>query len=98
MYARVARITTPNSAPDAGVVFFQNVVLPDLRKLDGFTEALLLTSEDDNTALVISLWDTRENLEAGQTTPAPHRAVASAEQLGPDQVRDVDIYQVAFRG
>ena len=96
MYARVADIKAPNASPDAGVAFFQNVVLPDLRKLDGFTEAMLLTGEDGN-ALVISLWDTEDHLQAGQEAPAPHRAGASTEQLGPDQVRDVRVYRVAFR-
>ena len=68
----------------------------DLRKLDGFTEAMLLTGEDGE-ALVISLWDTEEHLRAGRETPAPHRAVASAGRLGPDQARDVRVYRVAFR-
>jgi heme-degrading monooxygenase HmoA len=96
MCARVANIKAPNASPDAGVAFFQNVVLPDLRKLDGFTEAMLLTGEDGE-ALVISLWDTEEHLRAGRETPAPHRAAASAERLGPDQARDVRVYRVAFR-
>ena len=96
MYARVATITAPNASPDTGVAFFQNVVLPDLRKLDGFAEAMLLTGEDGK-ALAISLWDTEEHLRAGQATPAPHRAVAAAEHLGPGQVRDVSDYRVAFR-
>jgi heme-degrading monooxygenase HmoA len=96
MYARVATITAPNASPDTGVAFFKNVVLPDLRKLDGFAEAMLLTSEDGK-ALAISLWDTEEHLRAGQAAPAPHRAVAAAEHLGPGQVRDVSDYRVAFR-
>lgn len=91
MFARVVSITDPNPA------FFQTVVLPRLRALNGFCEAMLLTSDDNSSALVVSLWESGENLHDGQATPVPHHADASGPHPGPENVRDVGIYQVALR-
>lgn len=91
MFARVVSIADPSP------MFFQDVVLPGLRALDGFCEAMLLTSDGGDSALVVTLWESRQNLYDGQAAPAPHRPDGSGPRLGPARIRDVGIYEVAFR-
>lgn len=91
MFARVVSIADPSP------MFFQDVVLPGLRALDGFCEAMLLTSDGGSSALVLTLWESRQNLYDVQGTPAPHRPDASGPSPGPERIRDLGIYEVAFR-
>ena len=56
-----------------------------------------MTPTDGADVPVISLWDTEENLRAAQATPAPHRRSAAREELGEQQRRDVQVYEVVHR-
>jgi heme-degrading monooxygenase HmoA len=97
MFARVAAITTPGASREQGVGFFRDRVLPDLRRYAGFQDALLLVPPEGGEALVITLWDTEENLRDAEAAPAPHRTSGAREALGPEARRDVRVYEVAFR-
>jgi heme-degrading monooxygenase HmoA len=97
MFVRVAAISAPGVSPEQGIAFFRDRVLPDLRSYAGFQDAMLLTSREDGEALVLSFWDTEENLRQAEATPAPHRTSAAREALGPQAQRTVRVYQLAFR-
>lgn len=96
MFVRVASITA-TATPGQGAAFFRERVLPDLRSHEGFQDAMLLASDDGGPALVLSFWDTEENLRNAEAAPAPHRASAAKAALGADTQRDVRIYRLAFR-
>ena len=78
-------------------VLLLDSVLPDLQSCDGFQDAMLLTSDDGEPALVLSFWNTEENLRQAEAAPAPHRTSAARSALGADTQRDVRIYRLAFR-
>jgi heme-degrading monooxygenase HmoA len=88
MFVRVASITA-TAMPEQGAAFFRERMLPDLRSYDGFQDAMLLTSDDGGPSLVMSFWDTEENLLNAEAAPAPHRASAAKAALGADTQRDV---------
>jgi heme-degrading monooxygenase HmoA len=96
VFVRVASITAA-ATPEQGAAFFRERVLPDLRSYDGFQDAMLLTSDDGATALVLSFWNSEENLRQAEAAPAPHRTSAALSALGADTQRDVRIYRLAFR-
>jgi heme-degrading monooxygenase HmoA len=98
VFARVTAISAPAASPEQGLDFFRERVLPDLRSYAGFEEAMLLVSSDGEDVLGISIWDTEEHLRSAEAMPAPHRSRATREALGPQQRRDVRVYEVAFRG
>ena len=97
MFVRVAAISASGVSAEQGTAFFRERVLPDLRGYAGFQDALLLTSRDDDETLVLSFWDTEENLRQAEAAPAPHRTSAAREALSPQAQRDVRVYEVAFR-
>ena len=82
---------------EQGIAFFREQVLPDLRSYQGFQDAMVLTSREDDEVLVLSFWDTEENLRQAEALPAPHRTSAAREALGDQVGRDVRIYEVAIR-
>src|SRR5262245_35626529 len=97
MFVRVAEISAPGVSVEQGLAFFREHVLPDLRSYGGFQAATVLASWEDDEALVLSFWDTEENLRQAQATPAPHRTSAAREALGDQVRREVRVYEVAFR-
>jgi heme-degrading monooxygenase HmoA len=97
MFARVAGIVRGDASPEHGVAFFRDRVLPDLRQYEGFREAMVLVPREGEEVLVISLWDTEENLLGAEATPAAQRASAARETLGPETTPDARVYEVAFR-
>jgi heme-degrading monooxygenase HmoA len=86
MFARVAGIVRGAVSPEHGVAFFRDRVLPDLRRYEGFREAMVLVPREGEDVLVISFWDTEENLLGADATPAAQRASADAR-----------VYEVVFR-
>jgi heme-degrading monooxygenase HmoA len=97
VFVRVAAISAPGVAVEQGVSFFREHVLPDLRSYQGFQEAMVLASREDDEVLVLSFWDTEENLRQAEAMPAPHRTSAAREGLGDQVRREVRVYEVAIR-
>jgi heme-degrading monooxygenase HmoA len=97
MFARVAQIVRGDVSPEHGVAFFRDRVLPDLRQYEGFSEAMVLVPREGEDVLVISFWDTEENLLGAEATPAAQRASSARETLGPQTTADARVYEVAFR-
>jgi heme-degrading monooxygenase HmoA len=97
MFARAAGIVRGDASPEHEVAFVRDRVLPDLRRYEGFREAMVLVPCEGEEGLVISLWDTEENLLGAEATPAAQRASAARETLGPQTTPDARVYEVAFR-
>lgn len=95
MFARVAGIVRGDASPGHGVAFLRDRVLPDLCQHEGFREAMV--PREGEEVLVISFWDTEENLLGAEATPAARRASAARETLGPKTTPDARVYEVAFR-
>ena len=65
MYARVPTfIKFPAENIDAAILHFENVTVPQLRKLPGFKGATLLVSREKGMSRAIVYWDSRETLES----------------------------------
>jgi heme-degrading monooxygenase HmoA len=97
VFVRVAAISAPGVSAEQGTAFFRERVLPDLRSYEGFQDAMVLTSREDGEALVLSFWDTEENLRRAEAMPAPHRTSAAREALADQMQRSLRVYEVAFR-
>lgn len=97
MFARVAEIVRGGASPEQGVAFFRDRVLPDLRQYEGFREAMVLVPREGEDVLVISIWNSEEDLLAAEATPAAQRASSARETLGPQTTPDARVYEVAFR-
>ena len=53
--------------PDSGAEFnwaLENVILPLLRKQNGFRDELALVASNGSEVITISLWDEKENADA----------------------------------
>lgn len=71
MYARnVALHLKPNTLSDFRKTFDSNV-LPILRKQKGFQDEIMFAIPGGTDVVAISLWDTKENAEAYNTTGYP---------------------------
>ena len=65
----------------------QSTVYSVYRGQQGFSSALLLTNADNGKVLSISIWQTLENLEAGEAQTAKPRA-ALAELFAAQRMRE----------
>jgi hypothetical protein len=64
MYARVPTFTKLSADNiDAAILHFENVTVPQLRKLPGFKGAALLVSREKGMSRAIVYWDSRETLD-----------------------------------
>jgi hypothetical protein len=71
MYARnVALHLKPNTLGDFRKTF-DSTVLPILRKQKGFQDEITFAIQGGTDVVAISLWDTKENAEAYNTTGYP---------------------------
>jgi hypothetical protein len=66
VYSRVIQleIDTLRIAMDDAAAAFREEVLPRLRELDGYEGVLVLTTPEGR-GIIVSLWSTKEALEAG---------------------------------
>jgi len=94
MVARIASYSAPGLSADEALTFFRDRVLPDLRRVSGFEEALLLLSEESDEVVALTLWDSEESMRSAEAKSAPHRAERDA--IG-GQKRDAQVYRVADR-
>lgn len=71
MFTRIVTIKLKaNSAPEFTRLNESNII-PLLRKQNGFRDELTFIAPERSEALVISLWDTKENAEAYNRTGYP---------------------------
>jgi heme-degrading monooxygenase HmoA len=92
MYARhVALRLKPNTLADFTKTFETNV-LPILRRQKGFQDEITFATSGGTDVVAISLWDTKENAEAYNTTGYP-QVLKSLDRVldGPPKVRVSDV-------
>lgn len=71
MFARTVSIKLKaNTLKDFNQAFEKEIV-PMLRKQDGFRDEIALASDDSSYVTAISLWDSKEQAEAYNTTTYP---------------------------
>ena len=66
MYARVSTAEVQPGRMDKLVSLSRDSVLPAARQQRGFKGGLWLTDPDTNKAMIVTLWETREDMEAGE--------------------------------
>ena len=96
MFARTTVMQArPETLGDAARIFNESV-LPAARRQPGFKGALFLTDPATGKGMSVTLWDTEQDLKAGEASDYFRQQIAKFAPLmaGPP-VRDV--YQVAAR-
>jgi len=98
MYARnVALHLKPNMLSDFTNTFDNNV-LPILRKQKGFQDEITFAIPGGTDVVAISLWDTKENAEAYNTTGYPEVLKSLDKVLdGTPKVRVSDVISSTLR-
>jgi heme-degrading monooxygenase HmoA len=87
-----ARVSTYKGGGDALREGFESVT-DELRQIDGFESAYFLIGEG-GSAMSITLWQTREALDA--STEAANRLRESATQPSGAEIQSVDSFEVAI--
>jgi heme-degrading monooxygenase HmoA len=95
MYARVTTIQGQPGTTDEGIRIFESLA-PQLRGVKGFISTQLLVDRTANTALVVTLYESLADLEAGATVFQQSLANPSAAAIlaGPPVVA---VYEVAVQ-
>lgn len=91
------RLTTLNGDPtkvDDGIRHFESQVIPAVSQLQGFRGAVLFADRATGDALAVTIWTSKDDLEASSSQVGPIRATAS-EVMGAGDPR-VETYEVAF--
>ena len=99
MYARnVALHLKPNTLSDFRKTFDSNV-LPILRKQKGFQDEITFAIPGGTDVIAISLWDSKENAEAYNTTAYPE-VLKSLDRFldGAPKVRVSDVISSTMHG
>jgi heme-degrading monooxygenase HmoA len=66
MYARVSTAQVQPGRLDELLSVSQDSVLPAAQQQQGFRGGLWLTDPDTNKAMIVTLWETKEEMEAGE--------------------------------
>ena len=66
MYARVSTAEVQPGRLDEMVSISRDSVLPAARQQQGFEGGLWLTDPDTNKAMIVTLWETKEAMEAAE--------------------------------
>ncbi len=96
MFARVSTILGKPENRDRMVRHFQDILLPEIGKMDGFKGAFLLVDQTGRS-VGITLWDTDQHLQASSAAADTLRA-QSCHLTGTDRPPVVEIYEVAAQG
>ena len=64
MYAQVTAAVLQPGHVEEGINIFRDSVLPAAREANGFFEAYLFVDREANRGLVVSLWESRADVEA----------------------------------
>jgi heme-degrading monooxygenase HmoA len=104
MFARnVTSKLKPNSAPEFSRLF-EKEVLPIFRRQKGFLDEFVLIKTDNSEALVISLWDTKENADLYGRTAFPEavnimsKLVEGSPNLETFEVNHSTFHKIAAKG
>jgi hypothetical protein len=95
MYARVPTFKISAEDIDAAVLHFENVTVPELRKLPGFKGATLLVSRETGITRAIVSWDSRETLDSSFESTKGLRAQYT-EKFGAE-LASIEEFEVAVQ-
>ena len=96
MYARVSTAEVQPGKMDELVSVSRDSVLPAAQQQQGFKGGLWLTDPDTNKAMIVTLWETREDMEAGEQSGYYREQVGKfADILAGDVVREA--YDVSIQ-
>jgi hypothetical protein len=68
-FARTVRATFHSSRTDAGVKVYDETLIANARKQQGFAGAWLLVERERGKAFSISLWDSEDSITGGEISP-----------------------------
>ena len=96
MYARVTTTQVQPEKTEETVSLFRDSVIPAAKQQQGFKGALLLTDPNTGKGVSITLWETEDNMRAGETSGYYQEQVAKFAQVftGPP-IREV--YEVSVQ-
>jgi quinol monooxygenase YgiN len=94
MYARIVSLDLKPNTHKQFSVLFQQQILPDLRKQQGFRDEILLVDPGAPRVVAISTWDTKENAEAYADKAYTDAVKSLADVL--EGTPEVKTYQLAF--
>ena len=90
MHARVSRYSGDADRLSAGF----EAVTRELEQIDGFAQAFFLTDHESGRAISITLWDSREALDA--SAEAAHRMRTRATEPADATIDGVESYDVVL--
>ena len=96
MHARVSTAEVHPGRMDELVSVSRDSVLPATRQQQGFKGGLWLTDPDTNKAMIVTLWETKEDMEAGERSGYYREQVGKfGGMLAGDVVREA--YEVSIQ-
>lgn len=96
MYAQATTLTFRSDGIEEAISIFRDSILPAGREAKGFSEAYLLVDREESRALVVSLWESKSDVEALASSGIYQEQVAKASHLlaSPPDRR---VYEVVVR-
>ena len=95
MHARIGIVRVPDEMFEEGIQIVRTQALPALRVLQGYRGGTVLSDREGSTALVVTFWETEEDLERSEVEAAILRE-DSAAALGigdvPVERYEVDVF------
>jgi heme-degrading monooxygenase HmoA len=96
MYARVSTAELQPGRMDEVIDISRDSVLPAAQQQRGFRSGLWLTDRDANKIMIVSLWETKEDMEAGERSGYYREQIGKfAGMLAGDVVREA--YEVSIQ-
>jgi heme-degrading monooxygenase HmoA len=95
MYARITTIHSPRERMDEGIEQVRKDVLPLLGEVEGFRGIVGLVDRNSNTGMTLSLWDSKESMDASDETGTQLRERA-AQAMRAETEPMVNHYEVVL--
>ena len=96
MFARVTTLTLKPDTTNQVSRIFRDSVVPAASKLMGFRGAFFLEDAASNRAIAIALWDSRANLDAGDSSGFYREQLAKSAHFVTEEPRR-EVYEVSVR-
>lgn len=94
MFARVSTIKMGVDQIESSIKYFEEVSLPEARKLAGFEGATYLVNRSKGMTRSLTYWASREDLDGSAETATRLRSNLTEQSVGAELV-SVEIYEVA---
>jgi heme-degrading monooxygenase HmoA len=96
MFARLSTIFGKPERMEDGIREYREQVIPAVKKMPGFKQAMLMVDRKSGKSVGITFWDTEKNLQDSSLAANKLRANA-AQNTGSAQKPIVEIYEVAVQ-